>query len=134
MWLAGDFSLDLSDGIPRLSAVRGLFSGPWEEQGFPYFSGTGAYMTEFDMPEDTGGKRIFLDAGRVGNLLAIEINGKEIAVKAWPPYRTEVTEYIKSGHNLFVLKVSNTSKNFMEGPDKEMPSGLLDEVCLEIER
>jgi len=132
-WIAGDFSLDLSEGIPRLSAVRGIQCGPWEEQGFPYFSGTGDYFTDFDLSKDDECKRIFIDAGRVGDILEVEVNGQALPVRAWPPYRVEITDYTFAGTNLIMLKVSNTSRNFLEGPDPDRPSGLLDEVWLEIE-
>lgn len=133
-WLAGDFKLDLSEGMPRLSAVRGVFSGPWEQQGFPFFSGTGAYMADFDAPEEVANKRVFLDAGRVGDVLTVEVNGQPVAVRAWPPYRVELTGLLHPGRNLFALKVANSNRNFIEGPDKDTKSGLLEEVCIEIER
>jgi len=132
-WLAGDFMLELDGAAPRLSPCRGVRAGAWEKQGFPFFSGTAAYAADVLLPNDLVGKRVFLDAGHVGHLLEVEINGKTAAVRAWPPYRAEITHCVWPGlSNLIILKVTNSARNFFEGPDKEHPSGLLDPVWLEI--
>lgn len=132
-WLAGDFAIDGPPGSQRIVPVRGIKPGPWEEQGFPYFSGTGAYYADIDVPAELLGRRVFLDAGRVGSLLDLEVNGMSAGVRVWPPYRLDVTEYLHGGMNFFVLKVSNSSRNFFEGPDPYKPSGLLEDVWLDFE-
>ena len=132
-WLAGDFHVDSEAGVPCLVPVRGINCGPWEEQGYPDFSGTGAYYTELDLAEEIVGKRVFLDAGRVGDLLEVEVNGIPAGVRPWPPYRVEITHCLHAGPNLFVLKVTNSARNFFEGPGKNTPSGLLEDVWLEVE-
>jgi len=132
VWLAGDFALEMNTDWPHLRTVRGIRIGPWEDQGFPCFSGTGAYYATLVLPEDAQGKRMFIDAGTVGNLLEVEINGQDVGVRPWPPYRVEVTHALRPGPNTVVLKVTNTLRNLLEGPDDRHPSGLLEEVWLEI--
>jgi len=132
-WLAGDFQIDAEGDLPCLIPVRGIRSGPWEAQGHPYFSGTGCYYTDIELADDLVGKRIFVEAGRVGHILEVEVNTVSAGVRPWPPYRLEVGHLIRAGYNQFVLKVTNTAQNLFEGPDKDNPSGLLDEVWLEIE-
>ena len=132
-WLAGDFAVDATGGQVRLVPVRGIKAGPWESQGFPYFSGTGAYYADLELDQDTLGKRVFLEAGKVGDLLEVEVNGAVVGVRPWPPYRLEVSDQICAGPNLFVLRVTNSARNFFEGPDKQHPSGLLDDACLEVQ-
>jgi hypothetical protein len=132
-WLAGDFMLDLTTPLPCLTPVRGLKTGPWEEQGFPYFSGTGAYATEHELPEDIAGKRVILNLGKVGHLAEVEVNAEPVGVRPWPPYRLDITRYVTPGWNQFVLKVTNSAKNFFEGPDKNSGSGLMTDVVIEIE-
>jgi hypothetical protein len=132
-WLAGDFHLDTRAGLPCLVPTHGIGVGPWEDQGYPYFSGTGAYYVEVDLPAETAGKRILLNAGNVGDLLEVEVNGRLMGIRPWPPYSVEITEALCPGKNLLVLKVANSSRNFFEGPDANNPSGLLAEVWLEIE-
>ena len=92
-WLAGDFALDTGSVACRLVPVRGIKIGPWEDQGFPYFSGTGAYLSDLDIPGDIVGKRIFLNAGRVGDLLEVEVNGIIAGVCPWPriAWRSQTT-------------------------------------------
>ena len=132
-WVAGDFAIDPDTDPPHLVPVRGIRPGPWEEQGFPYFSGTGMYCTDFEVPPEVIGKRISLEAGNVGHLLEVEANGRAAGVRPWPPYRVEVSDLVCAGPNLFVLKVANTAVNLFQGPDKDHPSGLLDDVYLEVE-
>lgn len=132
-WLSGDFMIDKADGLPHLCPCRGVKIGPWEKQGYPFFSGTAAYATSFDAPDDIVGKRLFLHTGKVGGILDVEVNGRTAGVRAWPPYRVEVTNRIWPGQpNLVILKVTNTLRNLFEGPDPKRPSGLLDEIWLEI--
>lgn len=132
-WLAGDFHVDTKDGGACLVPFKGIGIGPWEEQGYPCFSGVGAYYADVNVPGEAAGKRVFLDAGNVGGVLEVEINGNAGGVRAWPPYRLDVTPYIKTGTNLLVLKVANAARNFFEGPDKNTKSGLLSDVWLEVE-
>ncbi|HOZ48433.1 MAG TPA: glycosyl hydrolase [Candidatus Hydrogenedentes bacterium] len=132
VWLAGDFRIEMNAGLPYLTAVRGLRSGPWEVQGYPFFSGTGTYCAMVDLDDDIGEHPIFLDAGRVGDLLDLEVNGSSVGVCPWPPYRVDVSAAVRPGRNTFVLKVTNTARNLLEGPSEENPSGLLDDVYLEI--
>jgi len=131
-WLAGDFTIDMSMNMPCLMPVRGIKTGPWEKQGFPWFSGTGAYYADVQLPDVPKGKRVILNAGRVGDILDVEINGRHAGIRPWPPYRLDVTRFLCKGLNLFVLKVTNSAQNFFEGPEKNTQSGLLDEVWLEI--
>ena len=131
-WLAGDFHVERDGAQPFLVPLRGIDIGPWEEQGYPGFSGTGDYFADITLPNEVIGKRLFLNAGRVGDLLEVEINGCAAGVFPWPPYRTEVTNLFCEGPNLVVLKVTNSARNFFEGPDKSNPSGLLDRVVLEV--
>ena len=133
IWIAGDFMLDSSEAAPRMAPVRGVACGPWEEQGFPYFSGTGAYAADIGLPVDLAGKRVFLRAGNVGSILEVEVNGKDAGVCPWPPYEADITACVVPGRsNLVVLKVTNTLRNLFEGPDEARPSGLLEEVYIEI--
>lgn len=132
VWLAGDFMAEFDGNAPRLSPCRGVRSGPWEKQGFPGFSGTAAYAADIPLPDSIVGKRVFLDAGNVGDILDVEINGNSAGVRAWPPYRVDITRHIWPGrNNLVVLKVTNSAHNVFEGPDKGRPSGLLEDVFIE---
>lgn len=132
-WLAGDFQVDSRGDMPCLIPIRGIKTGPWEDQGHPYFSGTACYYADLHLEGDLYGRRVFLDAGRVGHLLDVEVNAQPAGVRAWPPYRVEITGLVKPGWNQFMLRVTNSARNFFEGPDRSRPSGLLEDVWIEIE-
>jgi hypothetical protein len=131
--LAGDFKLDFSGDTPCLLPIRGIKTGPWEEQGHPHFSGTGAYYAEMVFDENVAGRRVFLDAGNVGDVLELEVNTQNAGLRPWPPYRIEVTPFIRPGKNQFLLRVTNSSRNVIVGDNASAPSGLLEDVWLEIE-
>ncbi len=132
-WLAGDFRIERMGDGPYLVPIRGIRTGAWEEQGYPCFSGTAGYYTDLELPADLMGKRLFINAGNVRHILEVEVNAERAGARLWPPYRLEVTGLVRPGYNQFSFKVSNTSRNFFEGPDKTTQSGLLDEVWLEVE-
>jgi len=132
VWLAGDFAVDCDGGAPLLTAARGIRPGAWEPQGFPCFSGTGAYYADVSLPGGVAGKRVFLEAGRVGDLMEVEVNGRDLGVRAWPPYRVEVSDVVRPGSNTVVIKVANSNRSFLEGADEGSPSGLLDDVWFEV--
>ena len=132
-WLAGDFRIEQKEEDLCLMAIRGIKLGPWEEQGFPNFSGTAAYYIDITLGNEILEKRAFVVTDRVGDLLEVEVNGAVAGVRAWPPYRVEVTSLLCADKNLFVLKVTNSALNFFEGLGANTPSGLLSPVWLEIE-
>lgn len=133
-WLAGDFGVGGAPSRPELFPVPGLAEGPWETQGLPHFSGTLAYAMDYDWPDGPRPRRVTLDAGGVGQILEVEVNGRPAGTRLWPPYAVDVTELIRPGApNLFILKVANGLGNLLAGPDPRRPSGLLDPVALLIE-
>ncbi|HEO71392.1 MAG TPA: hypothetical protein ENN80_09020 [Candidatus Hydrogenedentes bacterium] len=132
-WLAGDFQIDSEGEAPCLTPVRGLRSGPWERQGFPYFSGTGTYCVQFNAPDEIFDRALIrLDMGRVGDLVHVEVNGQDLGVRPWPPYCVHIGDVLRPGENTLALSVTNTNRNLIEGPDVNTCSGLLDDVCIEI--
>lgn len=133
-WLAGDFGIRGSAEAPELFPVPELTEGPWEAQGLPHFSGTLAYAVDVAWPDGPPPRRVVLDAGRVGQVLEVEVNGASAGRRMWPPYTVDVTEWIRPGaDNLFVLKVTNGLGNLLAGPDPARPSGLLEPVVLLVE-
>ena len=45
----------------------------------------------------------------------LAVNGEEIAVRMFPPYRVELSPYLKAGKNTLTLTVINNLRN-MQGP------------------
>ncbi|WP_315110053.1 glycosylhydrolase-like jelly roll fold domain-containing protein [Clostridium intestinale] len=100
---------------------------------YPNFSGTIRYEIDFEVMEE--GKRVLLDLGRVYEVAEIWLNGEKVGVKICPPYKTEVSEYLKKGNNNLVVEVTNTlvksQKDAFSQYSIQEPTGLLGPVNLE---
>lgn len=87
-----------------------------------YFSGTAVYETALsvvarDLKEN---KRLMLDLGELHNMAEIEINGEKVAVLWLPPYKMDITSYVKQGRNSLKVYVTNTWVNQLVG-DEQYP-------------
>ena len=141
--------------------------GPKEAQTYPvledlsqsnqedirYYSGTIKYETTFELDTKPEGC-LYLNLNRVGVMAKVKVNG-QYAGGAWtPPYRVEVTDFVKPGVNQLEVEVVTTWQNRLIGdsrlPESErttwapvnnwtiqdalQPSGLIGPVTLDIEK
>jgi hypothetical protein len=56
------------------------------------------------------------------------LNGKRIGVSWYPPYRVDITAYLKQGPNELRIDVANILKNYLSDGEYSHPSGLLGPV------
>jgi hypothetical protein len=85
-----------------------------------YYSGTAVYTKTFNIPAVRAGKKMYLDLGLVKDMAKVKING-EYAGGAWtPPYRVDITPYVKEGSNSVEIEVVNTWANRLIG-DQFLP-------------
>ena len=109
-------------GAPAKTIFPALMS--WSEHSDPavrYFSGTATYRKMVVIPvEMTGeGKRLMLDLGAVCNLAAVKVNGHDLGVCWYAPYRVDVTTALQPGENLIEIEVTNTWANRLIGDEQE---------------
>ena len=129
----------------------------WSDYGRPGFSGTVRYRKEFAVAADLANdhRNLTLDLGEVRYSARVLLNGKDLGVRAWRPFRWLVGDALRSGGNVLEVEVTNTAANELAGDpsrvkelerkgwlrnsyigrylafDKEMvPSGLLGPVRL----
>ncbi len=126
LYIIGDFSVINNVIVSRKPNIK---TGDWAEQGYPYYSGRGAYIQELDVPSF---RRAFLSFPSLKNGVRILINRREAGVVVWNPYQIEVTEYLKEGKNLFRFEVANTLYNLIAG--RPLTSGLLKSPLLILEK
>ena len=100
----------------------------WTEQGYPFYSGTVAYSQNLSI--DFAGKRVWIEADGIADMVEFIVNGEVASVRPWAPYACEITSLLHSDENSITLKVTNSMKNFLECEAK--PSGLLGKVCLRV--
>lgn len=121
--IIGAFALEKSDdGFKIVEKKKAIKVGDWTKQGYPFYSGTGIYRTEIDVPEKYIGGTLFLEVDCGDDVLEVSVNGSSGRVVPWHPYRIDVTDLIKPGRNTVELKVTNTLINLLEAVQK--PSGI----------
>jgi hypothetical protein len=92
------------------------------QDGVKYFSGTATYSKRFSVPASAvaGGKRLFLDLGRVEVIAEVKVNGKP-AGNVWKfHYRLDITEAVRPGDNELEIQVTNLWPNRLIG-DEQFP-------------
>jgi hypothetical protein len=124
--IIGDFSLEGDGADMRIVPARETIAyGDWCEQGYEFFSGTGLYTIEVDVPEEYFDGRLFLEADSgTDDVLTVSVNGDAETVLPWRPHRTDLTDRLVAGRNTITLGATNTLINILEGIRR--PSGLLD--------
>jgi len=121
--ITGSFSLNEKKDDYIIAPLRDQIKiGDWTKQGYPFYSGTGVYETEVNIPEKYLDGKLFLNAVCGEDILEVIINDNEGKVILWHPYSLDITNLVKQGKNSFKLKVTNTLINILEGVKKE--SGL----------
>ena len=119
---AGAVQLDV-DSLPRVSANSERRAAehdrpaPWTEQGYPFFSGTGVYSREVELP-DVGPARVIVDADAGDDVLEVLVNGSPAGVRLWPPYGVEITDLLPEGEWTLGLRVTNTAVNLIGGTSR----------------
>lgn len=93
-----------------------------DDPGVKYFSGTAAYHKTFAPPAGalSGGRRLFLDLGRVEVLAEVLVNGRNLGIGWKAPYRLEVTSALQAGNNRLEVRVTNLWPNRLIG-DEQLP-------------
>ncbi|SDY03441.1 alpha-L-rhamnosidase [Evansella caseinilytica] len=103
----------------------------WTEwEGMEYYSGTIVYETAFEVGEADIATAIVLDLGEVHEIADVSINGQEIGVKMWAPYRFTLERHHLKPRNRLRITVTNSLANQMDR--LPLKSGLLGPVTLEV--
>ncbi|RZJ89779.1 MAG: hypothetical protein EOO20_10025, partial [Chryseobacterium sp.] len=92
--------------------------------GIKYFSGTANYQTNIKMEADQLKGHVVLDLGTVKKLAEVIVNDIPVQVLWKPPFKVDVSTYLKHGNNKIEIKVTNTWWNRMVG-DEQLPEDLI---------
>jgi hypothetical protein len=128
--LVGDFALEegAKRGLTIVTPKHEIAVGDWTVQGYPFYSGTGIYRCDFELPERYCGGKLFLEADCGEDVLEVCVNGSKGMIAPWHPYRIDVSGFVRAGMNTLELCVTNTLINLLEGVIK--PSGLFSRLKL----
>ncbi len=114
-------------------------TGDWgESEGLAFYSGGIRYTQTICLPPLEEGRRVWLDLGEVVSAAVVEINGRPAGSLAAPPFRLDITDFMKDGENDIGVTVYNTLYNhYRTIPTKynrRQASGLLGPVKIKIGR
>jgi hypothetical protein len=96
-----------------LDCVAGRMSpGDWSKRGvLETYSGGAWYRRTVGLtPRQTQG-RVVLDLGGVAATAEVRVNGRLAAIKVAPPWRVDISAYVRPGDNRFEILVYNTLAN-----------------------
>ena len=89
-----------------------LALGDWSQIGIlANYSGGARYTTRFTLTEKESKAKVALDLGRVVATAEVHVNGRKVGVRVAPPWRLEVTGFLKRGENTVEVLVYNTLAN-----------------------
>lgn len=93
------------------------------EDGIRFFSGIASYENEFewDVTEEAD-ELIFLELSDVVEVAKVFLNGEELGILWKKPFRLDISNNLKPGHNSLRIDVANTWANGLAG-DARLPIG-----------
>jgi hypothetical protein len=88
-----------------------------------YFAGTAGYekIIHVDAKDIGKNKQIVLDLGELHDIAELSVNGKNAGVLWYPPYRANITPWLKAGDNTVTVHVSVNWANRLIG-DEQYPA------------
>ena len=117
--LVGAFALEsVGSGYSIVAPREHLGVGDWTKQGYPFFSGTGAYKAEVELPAAYAGGKLFIEVECGEDVLEVLVNEQPGKTVPWAPYRLDITEQLRVGSNAIEVRVTNTLINVLEGVQK----------------
>jgi hypothetical protein len=92
------------------------------DEGVRFYSGTGTYHKTMNVPTSWlgSGHQVHLDMGDLRELAEIYVNGRSAGVVWKPPFRVEITSFLKPGANELKIEVMNLWINRLSG-DMNLP-------------
>jgi hypothetical protein len=117
--LNGPWDVFLQPKRGNPAAIKLATLGSLSEQTEPnvkYFSGIATYTRTFDLPKGVRPKEpLLIDLGKVGDLAEVIVNGS-LAGTAWhAPYRLDIGNALKPGHNLLQVRIADLWVNRLIG-------------------
>jgi hypothetical protein len=114
--IKGVWSVEFNEktGAPANIAFPELIS--WTTHPNPFikhYSGKAVYRKQFNVPDLNKNKntRIYMDLGDLSAMAEVFINSESAGILWKPPYRLDVTQYLKTGTNKLAIVVLNTWYN-----------------------
>ena len=101
------------DGPIKQTCGDGLISaGDWTQiEGLSTYSGGAWYRKNIHLEKNNGDK-VYLNLGQVVSTAEVWVNKQKAGLKLTPPWRFDITEYIREGDNQIEILLYNTAANY----------------------
>ena len=108
-----DYSEGIIEPVMVICEPLTVKLGLWKDYGLDWYSGRAVYSKEFEVPAEylAADTKLVLDLGEVKHFVEVWINEKLVDTRVWPPFATEVQNYLKAGKNTISLVVGNLRAN-----------------------
>lgn len=132
--LSSDWRVSFGQGMSKEMPTLRSWT---EDAATRYFSGSANYVKSVEVPANfiEGGRSVFLDFGEgqfiepipmrngmrawldppIREAAVIYLNGERTGSLWCPPYKLDVTRFLKAGRNDIRIQVANTAVNYMSG-------------------
>ena len=110
VYILGDFSVQANRNGWTIDKPESLATGSWKAQGMPFYSHAVTYAKDFDVPAGGQHYEVELDDWN-GTVAEVLVNGQSAGIIGWPPYRADVSDFVKEGKNTVEVKVIGSHKN-----------------------
>lgn len=112
-YVVGDF------GVRLLSTQSGelckepitLRNGSWTGQGYPFYSGSMRYCTEWNRPSRPGSRFFLRLLDPSCTLATVVVNSKHLPAILWQPWEIEITSFLKPGKNSLQIELVSSRQN-----------------------
>jgi hypothetical protein len=108
-----DYSEGIIEPVTVICEPSTVKLGLWKDYGLDWYSGRVVYSKEFEVSAEylAADTKLVLDLGEVKHSVEVWINEKLADTRVWPPFATEVQNYLKAGKNTISLVVGNLRAN-----------------------
>jgi hypothetical protein len=113
VFLLGNFGVFPAEKGWVIGPESPITRGSWKQYGMPFYPGEVRYTKIFT--RDTSAQAYYLEAGKWNGAAAtVRVNDSE-EMLLWPPYKMDITDYLKPGENRVSLKITGSLKS-LYGP------------------
>jgi hypothetical protein len=94
-----------------------------DDERLNFFAGTATYTAtvQVDKGDLSKDKRVVIDLGELNDLAEVMINGKKACTLWYPPYKADVTGFLKPGANTISVAVTTNWANRLIGDERYEP-------------
>ncbi len=124
VYITGDFSVEPAIKGFVITAPGSDYSlGSWIDQGLPFYPWGMTYSKEYEIDNLSDKYEVELDDWK-GTVAEVIVNGEPAGIIGFPPYRADVTEFIRQGANKIDIRVIGSLKNLLGPHHNNPPVGL----------